>query len=222
MSTTQYCREGAEYCDFFFLFKRDFVDRDVYTLSITFPDPQEYLDALPEEDSSDHTQPLFAVQSQVTSIDPAFTRFEIAFKYLWLVITLVVMFCPCGVGFMSALKRQRKDTGVGRTFHQKWTAALLWGLLWFDDPFVALTVSGVVFGSCWVASGCCRLLRETGAAVRACQMFRWDEPMNVYLNVAGKTGGGGAGCFALQQWDSPATPFSEAVYVTPVDFALVG
>lgn len=141
VSPTQFCPADGEYCDWFFLFKRDFVDRDTYTLSITFPDPPEYL--VNAADGEDHTEPLFDVQSRVTSIDPAFTRFEITFKYLWLVTTLFVMFCPCGVGFMSALKRQRKDTGVGRTFHQKWTATLLWALLWFDDPFVGATVRRV-------------------------------------------------------------------------------
>lgn len=139
VNSSQYCPDAdADYCDFFFLFTRDFVDHEKFSLAIQFPDPDEYLVTV--EEGRNHTDPLFAVQSRVTSIDPDFTRFEIAFKYLWLCTTLLVMFCPCGVGFMSALKRHRKDTGLAKTFHQKWTKALLWALVWFDDPFVWGTV----------------------------------------------------------------------------------
>ncbi|CAN0279858.1 unnamed protein product, partial [Scytosiphon promiscuus] len=139
IKTLQYCEEDAEFCHFTFLFKHDFVRHDAYWVSIQFPDPDEYLVTL--EGDRDHSDPLFEVDAQVTSINPDFTRFSLAFKYLWLIMTLLVMFCPCGLGFMSALKRQRRDTGVTKkTFHQRWTSVLLWALVWFDDPFLAATV----------------------------------------------------------------------------------
>lgn len=139
VDATQSCpAQDAQFCDYFFLFKRDFVDHDRYALAITFPDPAEYLAGV--EEGADHDDLLYDVESRVISVNPEFTRFEIAFKYIWFVATLLVMFCPFGVGFMSAVARQRRDTGVGKTFHQKWTAVLLWALVWFDDPFVAATV----------------------------------------------------------------------------------
>lgn len=139
IDATQHCPDqDAHFCDYIFLFKRDFVDHELFFLAIKFPDPEEYLATV--EEGADHTDNLYQVQSRVTSINPEFTRFEIAFKYVWLFATLLVMFCPFGVGFMSALERQRRDTGVGRTFHQRWTVVLLWALVWFDDPFVAATV----------------------------------------------------------------------------------
>ncbi|CAN0467435.1 unnamed protein product, partial [Hapterophycus canaliculatus] len=139
VNTVQHCEQNAEFCDFFFLFKRDFVSHDNFSVSIQFADPDEYLVGV--ADGKDHSDPLFEVDSRVTSVDPEFTRFEMAFKYLWLVTTLLVMFCPCGLGFMSALRRQRRDTGVAKkTFHQRWTSVLLWALVWFDEPFLAATV----------------------------------------------------------------------------------
>lgn len=137
INAVQHCGEGADFCDYFFLFKRDFVDHDNYLIKIEFPDPHEYVTA---SSNDEHDEPLFEVESRVTSINPDFTRFEIGWKYFWLCMTLVVMFCPCGVGFLSALKRKRRDTGQERTYHQAWTAVLLWGLLLFDDPFVGVTV----------------------------------------------------------------------------------
>lgn len=138
ISAAQFCAEDAEWCTYTFLFTRDFVDHDEYIVEIDFPDPEEYL--LADGVSPDHAEPLFDADTLVTSINPDFTRFEIGWKYFWFCQTLLIMFCPCGLGFMSALRRQRKDNGQKRTYHQKWTAQLLWGLLWFDDPFIALTV----------------------------------------------------------------------------------
>ncbi|CAN0554403.1 unnamed protein product, partial [Laminaria digitata] len=139
---TQFCRADEEWCDYFFLWRRDFIDHDGYILTITFPDPVEYQPGGGSSDnsSSTHRDALMDAESRVTSINPEFTRFEIAWKYVWLCTTLLVMFCPCGVGFLSALKRRRKDTGQGRTHHQAWTVKLLWALVFFDDPFVAATV----------------------------------------------------------------------------------
>ncbi|CAM9791664.1 unnamed protein product [Ectocarpus sp. 12 AP-2014] len=139
VNSSQYCPDAdADYCDFFFLFTRDFVDHEKFSLAIQFPDPDEYLVSV--EEGRDHSGALFKAQSRVTAVNPDFTRFEIVFKYVWLFTTLFVMFCPCGVGFMSAVKRHRKDTGLAKTFHQKWTKALLWALVWFNDPFVWGTV----------------------------------------------------------------------------------
>lgn len=76
----------------------------------------------------------------MTAVNPEFTRFEIGWKYTWFLMTLLVMFTPNGVGYLSLLRRRHKDTGEERSYQQKWTAVLLWALLWFDDPFVALTV----------------------------------------------------------------------------------
>lgn len=113
------------------------MDQDTYHMTVTVDDPTEYLDAT---DSEGKDNALFNVQTRVTAINADFTRFELAFKYLWLAVTIMVMFCPCGVGFRSALKRQRKDTGRPRSYHQRWSSVLLWALFWFDDPLVAVTV----------------------------------------------------------------------------------
>lgn len=124
VETVQECHQEEDWCEWFFVWNRDFVDHDTYLLNATVSDPDKKLD----------------VESKVTAINPDFTRFELAFKYLWLAVTIMVMFCPCGVGFRSALKRQRKDTGRPRSYHQRWTSVLLWALFWFDDPLVAVTV----------------------------------------------------------------------------------
>lgn len=77
---------------------------------------------------------------QVTAVNPSFTRFEIGWKLTWFVATLLVMFFPCGLGFLSALRHRYSDTGQSRSYEQKWTVVLLWGLVFFNDPFVGLTV----------------------------------------------------------------------------------
>lgn len=105
---------------------------------MSLPDPAEYIEISGHRgDSSD---PLFDINPRVTAINPSFTRFEIGWKYTWLIATLLVMYCPCGIGFLSALQKRYRDTGHRRTYHQRWTAVLLWGLVWFNDPFIALTV----------------------------------------------------------------------------------
>lgn len=132
VKTIQKCDQEEEWCEWFFVWNRDFVDHEDYHVTVTVPDLTEFLDMTDVTDIS--------IENRVTAINADFTRFELAFKYLWLAVTIMVMFCPCGVGFRSALKRQRKDTGRPRSYHQRWISVLLWALLWFDDPLVAVTV----------------------------------------------------------------------------------
>lgn len=132
---TMTCDTETEFCEYFYVWRSDFVEHDLYHFILSLPTPEEYVYL--GDESMDG---LFEIESRVTAINPDFTRFMIGWKYTWLVATLLVMYCPCGIGFLSALWKRYRETGQHRTYHQRWTASLLWALVWFNDPFIAATV----------------------------------------------------------------------------------
>ena len=108
----------------FFIFGVRPLECEDYTLTLTLYEPVEVIGPLKAE-------------IEVHSMNPIFIHFELGFKYLFLAYTLIALFAPCGVGFLSSL---RSVPVKQWTKEQIWVLALLECLLLFNDPFYAAQV----------------------------------------------------------------------------------
>lgn len=82
----------------------------------------------------DHLAPFSIV---VTTMQPAYTGFELGFKAFFLVATLLVMFMP-GVGYFPALAKTNPKELASNHY---WIAFLLFGLCWYNEPFMVFRVN---------------------------------------------------------------------------------
>ncbi|CAM9852793.1 unnamed protein product, partial [Discosporangium mesarthrocarpum] len=151
------CDIREDWCTYFPLWKTNFVDPGEYVFFVTIKDPK-----IISQVEHVNSESIFQVETLLVYINPSFTRFQVWWKYTFVFFTLLFMLwpgdrggacceawswlCPWLVwkGFLPAARKARQNhSGWGwrsLNFHQKWTMALLVGLLLFNDPLVFGTV----------------------------------------------------------------------------------
>ncbi|KAG5178203.1 Wnt-binding factor required for Wnt secretion-domain-containing protein [Tribonema minus] len=128
---------GTQWCSWFDTYTVDLIDATQYVITGWLIGP-DYWTLYQLNDTALHTvQPASVrVETQVWYVNDAYTKFEMGWKYFFVVVTFVAALLPRW-GYYMKLRTTRRSTW---SFQQKWTLTLLIGLFWFNDPFFAARV----------------------------------------------------------------------------------
>lgn len=128
------CEPGEDWCSWYFLMSQEFINSDTYYIDVGIDSASWTLDT--GEIVPGNTTAVFKVQTRVTQVQAQYTKFEMAWKYLFLLGTTFAMFLP-RIGYVNRYLRLHSSD---RSFEQSFTLALLCLLWWFNDPLFIFTI----------------------------------------------------------------------------------
>ncbi|CAM9620971.1 unnamed protein product [Phaeothamnion confervicola] len=123
------CEGGKEWCEWTTLLTQDFVEYHTYYMKarqVAIDEPNIF--------SKDN---IFWLEFEIVFVNEEFTGFEMAVFYGFLALTLCFMFLP-RLGLFTEMLKLNKSLWSRQ---QKWVAALLVSLAFFNNPFFALQAS---------------------------------------------------------------------------------
>jgi hypothetical protein len=113
------------------------VDFAEYTMDVTFYDPGQKCRVLPEDECKTGESD-FVYRMHMHTVSHKYTDFEVMWKYFFVVATLVVLFAP----YEGYLRKLRRLPAANWSTQQRWILLLAWGLVLFNDPFIAGRIYG--------------------------------------------------------------------------------
>jgi len=122
------CQMNQQWCNSILLFYEPFIHYKTYDVEVVFIRPNTVNGIIYGND--------LVIDISITFQDAKYTRFELIWGYVFLAITIFMMFCPV-VGFFWGLRKMPQGK---LTKQQQWVTALLCTLFLYDDPLFAAEV----------------------------------------------------------------------------------
>eukprot|EP00752_Nemacystus_decipiens_P003372 g3119.t1 len=128
------CEGGDEWCSWLSLYSLNFVMHETYYWMVETENRiDDYITAANATSNED-----WVSEFRVVFVSRWYTTFELVWFYCWFFATLLVMFLPRHGFFAQAITTGVLWSKWSRL--QKWVSVMLGGLLFFNNPFVAVQI----------------------------------------------------------------------------------
>jgi len=184
--STARCHHDQEWCKPIVVYTADHIREAGYYFDIFIHNAPENI-IKPEY----YDQNIVPFDISVTTMNPAYTSFEMGFKYFFMVVTLLILVAPQR-GYLAGMMNTHYSK-IGS--HHVWVLVMLLGLVWFNEPFMAVRVNSYV-----ATDGLEKFSMLTSTLYVAYLLYYWL----VLVDDARIRGMGAAGLTSMVPFDFPA------------------